>query len=210
MGLLSRLFGNKAKGMEFSVSIQKSTVAIPAKNVSRTTTINGKTCRIEFYGNRLEIMKINDPDEYDQDHRRWVDIFYAGEKYGYAWPEGYWTHTADHLQEKALIERWMCQELGLLSSAASPGDFKTTGRQVANKVLLAHARFDQYLIEATINPKGYVIKFEICRFPGKYNTKTSELELPERFAPLAPGVKGWLDYEFAAAKDACKAKTPEI
>jgi len=100
MSLLSRVFGGKQKrsdGVYPAVSVKATTTAVLPNNARREMTINGQPSRIEYYADCLFTLKVDDPDEYRADDRRRVDVYFGGERYAYAWPEGHWTHAADNL-----------------------------------------------------------------------------------------------------------------
>jgi len=194
MKWLAGLFGKKRH--EYEVSLTVETVMQeeqpPPKNLIFETNVAGSNCIAKLHRDYQTVVKVEDPDDYHYDDRRWVDISYKGKNHGYAWPEGYWTHTADNLPEKADIERWLCEKLGLLAPVIEPGEIKTTNQQNLGNKFLVQGRTENILIEATVNPRGYIIPFSIQNFNGKFNTKNCSLEITERYGPLQKALVVWL------------------
>ncbi|RMG30044.1 MAG: hypothetical protein D6732_16965 [Methanobacteriota archaeon] len=201
---LNALVSRKNKGNSVSINVVASVEPKKSNRYKKDSIYSfmlfGSRCDIKYFSDFRLIEKIKDPEKYREDPRRWVDIQYCGEVYGYAWDGGYWTHNSAGLEVKDDIERNICDRLNLYCPKVEKNEIITTNRQSYDGKYKIHGRASSMLVEAVFSHNGYVIYFEIDGFKGKMNTRTGEIEIPIRFEPAESAIFSWLADEYGLLK----------
>lgn len=192
-----------------SVSIKTEETPRPNKDASFNFSVLGSPCIVKYFSDYKYLEAITDPEEYHHDPRRWVDVFFKGERYGYAWNEGRWTHSADLLKEKEQIEYMICQHFGTLLPPIQPGDIETSKRQSFDGKYLIFGRTSSFVVSATFKHKGYVVDLDIIGRKGRYDARNSTIQVPIKAKPTSEAIAAWLSKEYAILNP-LKGELPKI
>lgn len=182
-------------GLRCRADIAENEYKRPQKDQVCQFSLLGSPCEIHYFSDYRLIEYISDAEARRNDPRCWVDVFYQGVRYGYKWPDGYWTHSAEFFEGKEVVDSLICEKLNLFHSAIEIGSIKTTNRRASKEKYSIFGRAGDVAISAEFRHRGYVIYFEVNGIDSKFNTREGTLELAPRFRPLEPAIRAWLRSE---------------